>query len=132
MLTRREHEIVAAAADALVPGFPALPPADRARATADVARFLAQQVGAMPVVLRTPYRAALVAFDLAAVVRARRAFRRLETAGRVAHVAWWEDLGGLATRNFVKLLRSCALLAWFDHPLVTAWLGGADRSGEAA
>ncbi len=133
MLTRRENEIVAGVAACLVPDFPALDAAVRSAVLRDVSAFLSGQVDGLPAVLRLPYRSALAAFDAAPLLRHRRTFRRLAPAEQTAHLAWWTDAGGLATRNFVKLLRSCTLLAWFDHPLVTArLLETAVRPEEAA
>ena len=131
-MTKHLREIIVAAVDALGPGFPPLAPDARERVTSDVAGFLVQQIGGIPDPLRLPYHAALVVFDAAAVLHHQRTFRGLDRAARVAHLAWWANVGGLATRTFVKLLRSCTLLAWFDHPLVTERLAAAPRAGAAA
>jgi hypothetical protein len=122
MLSRREQDVLTGVAACLVPDFPPLDTGAREHVLRDVSAFLVGQVDALPGVLRVPYRCALAAFDVAPVARHRRTFRRLPPAAQAAHLVWWTDAGGLATRNFVKLLRSCTLLAWFDHPLVTGRL----------
>ena len=117
---------------ALLPSAPGLAPDARAQVERDVAAFLAGQVASLPTLLRIPYRVALAAFDLLPLVRRRRTFRQLDGVARAAWLDTWTERRGLATRNFVKLLRSCALLAYFDHPLVAAELASATRPGAAA
>lgn len=131
-LTRREHEILAAATAVLVPVMPPLAGEARTRVERDVTAFLVAQIAAMPTLLQLPYRGALAAFDLLPLVRYSRLFRRLDGTAGAAWLAAWTARGGLPARNFVKLLRSCALLAYFDHPLVVAALASGRRSEAAA
>lgn len=110
------NRTVAAIAESLEPDFPRLDAAARALVLADVTAFTASQVGALPEFLRYPYRLALVAFEWLAVLRYGRPFVALDAERRRAWVDLWAESPLGATRNFVKLIRSCALLAFYDHP----------------
>jgi hypothetical protein len=129
VLTSREREVVQAVVAALLPGFPPLDGAAREQVVRDVAGFLGSQIGAMPATLRAPYRIALAAFGLLPLFRYGRTSTRLDADTRAAWLELWGERGGLPTRSFVKLLRSCALLAYFDHSLVTEKLAAAARPG---
>ncbi|MCC6763044.1 MAG: hypothetical protein IT293_00130 [Deltaproteobacteria bacterium] len=107
---------VAAIAECLAPDFPRLDAATRAAVLSDVTAFTASQVGALPDFLRYPYRLVLMAFEWLAVPRYGRPFVALDAERRRAWVDLWAESPLGATRNFVKLVRSCALLAFYDHP----------------
>lgn len=102
----------------LLPDFPALDGRGRDTVESDVRTYVAGQIAAMPRFLRLPFRAALAAFELLAVVRYRRRFASLPAEHRAAYVASWSGAPVAAMRDFVKLVRSTALLVYFDHPLV--------------
>ncbi len=102
----------------LTPRYPALDEPARAEVHAEVVRFVSAQIGALPDFLRAPYLAAIRLFDALAVVTHGRRFLSLADDAKAAYLARWSE-GMLAPmRNFVKLIRGCALLAYFDHPLV--------------
>jgi len=132
MLTAREREVIHQIVVALLPSFPPLDDEARERVTRDAASFLASQIAGMPTSLRLPYRAALAAFDLLPLLRFGRSFPSLERERQVAWLDLWNERGVVPTRSFVKLLRSCALFAYFDHPLVVAQLCAVTRPEVAA
>src|SRR5262245_48510590 len=76
----------------------------------------------MPTFLRVPYRIALFAFNWLAVLRYRRPFVALGDELAATYLALWSNRGLGLNRDFVKLIRSCALLAYFDHPATRARL----------
>jgi hypothetical protein len=115
---RRQEALIAAIVHSVLPTFPPLPPADRTAVTATVVTTVGNQIAAMPGFLRVLYRSALLAFDLLAVMRFGRPFRRLDAAQRRVWLEAWDERGVGAMRAVVKLVRSCALFAWFDHPRV--------------
>jgi hypothetical protein len=129
-LTARERELVRAVVGVLLPDFPILPDDVRGRVEQDVAAFLGAQIAGLPTPLRMPYRLALAALGGLPVLRYGRPFTRLEHEQRVRWLDLWQERGGLATASVLKLLRSCALFAYFDHPLVTEQLE-ADAAGRA-
>ncbi len=102
----------------LVPSYPKVDPAVKARVHADVTAFVVSQIEAMPSFLRLPYKLALITFNLLPLFWRGRPFVALPAAAQTAYVALWSDGPIGAMRDFVKLIRSCALLAYFDHPEV--------------
>ena len=125
--TAPQAPLVAALVESLLPSGPVLAVEDRAGVAADVARVVASQIAAMPTFLRLPYRGALLAFDLLPALRHGRSFRGLEAAERAAWVRRWDERGVGPMRAFVKLVRSCTLFAWYDHPRVAAALAAGPR-----
>jgi hypothetical protein len=121
--SRRQEALLAAVVHSLLPPFPTLPPADRTAVAADVVATVADQITAMPSFLRVPYRSALVAFDLLPLLRFGRPFRGLDDRRQRAWLESWDERGVGPMRAVVKLMRSCTLFAWFDHPRVGSALG---------
>ena len=119
---RQRDAIITAIVVDLLPAHPVLDPADRDAVTADVVAFVVAQVRGLPEFLRIPYGAASFVFDGLAILRWGRPFRMLDGARRQAYVALWTGSSLGATRNFLKLIRSCTLLAYYDHPTVRARL----------
>jgi hypothetical protein len=113
-LTQTLQAVVAA----ILPQYPALDPAVRAAVEQEVTRYVARQIGAMPSFLRFPYRVALLTFDWLPLLRYGRPFHNLPPARSAGYLAWWNDAPILAMRDFVRLIRSSALLVYFDHPSV--------------
>ncbi len=72
----------------------------------------------MQTYLRLPYRLAMFAFDILPLARHGRRFRSLPPAARERYLGAWNDAPVSAMRDFVKLIRSTALLVYFDHPVV--------------
>jgi hypothetical protein len=112
---------------------PAYPPLDAPTCTTvheHVTRYVASQIQSMPGFLRLPYKLAFVVFDWLPLLRYGRPFRRLPGATQTAYLALWNDGPIAPMRDFVKLIRSSALLVYFDHPLVMEKLE-AERRGSA-
>lgn len=121
-LRGRRAATVAAIVECLVPSVPALETEVRAAVVADVVRFVSSQVAALPDFLRAPYGLALVGFEWLPLLRWGRPFGALDSARQAAYLDHWSDAPIGAMRNFVKLMRSCALLAYYDHPALAAAL----------
>ena len=83
-----------------------------------VVSFLAAQIQSLPVYVRIPYRFALVGFEWLAVLRFGRRYARLDDKHRRCYLRAWDQSPVGLCRDFVKLLRSCTLLAYLDHPVV--------------
>jgi hypothetical protein len=90
---------------------------DESRAD-DVTDFVARQIAAMPVWLRAGYRVGLVAFEWLAVFSAGGPFRDLDAAAQRRYVAGWDESGFAPFADFIRPLRCCALLRYFDDPRV--------------
>lgn len=78
----------------------------------------------MPAFVRVPFSIALIAFQWLAVARYGRRYTRLDRARQRAFTSAWARSPVRAMRDVVKLVRSCALFAYLDHPIVRARLGG--------
>ena len=117
-LSRTRTTVVAGIIGVLTPVYPDLEESVRLSVHQDVTRYVASQIQSMPSFLRLPYKLALTAFNWLAVVPYRRRFIHLPFAAQVSYLALWSDGPMGILRDFVKLIRSCALLAYFDHPLV--------------
>ncbi len=102
-------------------------PEIRARVQEDATDFVCSQIAGMPSFLRLPYRLALVVFNWLPLLRWARSFARLPEPAKAAYLSFWSDGGISLNRDFVKLLRSCALLAYFDHEEVRRQLVIAPR-----
>ncbi len=125
----RREATVAAIVACLTPEFPAVRPEVRAAVLSDVTRFVSSQVQALPDFLRVPYKQAILVFEWLPLLRWGRRFRALDEERRAAYVAMWSYARVGALRNFVKLIRGCALLAYYDHPaLVEALEAQAGRT----
>src|SRR5713226_5204689 len=119
---RHERSVIARLVCLLTPHYPALDTVTRDAVQRDVTAFVGAQIRSMPSFLRLPYRLALVAFNWLAVLRYRKPFASLADDAATAYLSLWSDRGPAVTRDFVKLIRSCALLAYFDHPQVRGGL----------
>ena len=117
-LSRSHREVIGQTVTVLLPEHPHLNPETRGRVRDDVTAFVASQIDALPPFLNLPYRFALTVFDLAPLLRHRRRFRRLDVNVRAALLADWDMSALAAKRGYVRLIRSCAVLAYYDHPAV--------------
>lgn len=109
---------MAAIVTCLAPSFPAVDAPTRQRVLADTSRFVASQIDALPDFLRFPYRCALSGFEWLPLLRWGRRFTSLDDVRQSTYVDFWSEAKLGLMRNFVKLIRSCALLAYYDHPAV--------------
>lgn len=114
LLASTLHDVVAV----VLPQDPALDPGTRRAVENEISRYLADQLRALPAYLRAPFQATLAVFALAPIVRWARPFGRLPSAARAHYVARWDHAPFAPLRDFIKLIRSTALLVYFDHPSV--------------
>lgn len=119
---------VLAVVETILPSYPELPAASRIAVTRDVARYVDAQIDAMPPFLRLPYRAALSAFTWLPALRFGRSFGSLSAERRGVYLDWWTDSPIAPMRDFVKLMRSSALLVYFDHPSVRERMEGEEEA----
>ena len=119
-------------ARALYPHEPVLAPGDKAAVEEGVVSYLADQIAAMPLYLRLPYVMALHVFNYTAVFRFGLPFTRIQPGRQVRFIGLWSRSPIGLMRDFVKLIRSCVLLAYLDHPLVLKGLDDTLRRSSAA
>ena len=100
----------------IVPAYPDLEETERARIHSAVMAFVASQIESLPAHLSGPYRLAITLFGLLPLLRFGKRFALLDETVKEAYLSSWSDGPVGPTRDFVKLIRGCALLAYFDHP----------------
>lgn len=109
--------------EALVPdGLPALDATTAGTVLDDVADFVVGQVRMLPRRLYAAFVLGLAGFALWARLRRLRAFAAQPRAVRVALVEAWAFGDWAPGRKLFRLIRSTALLAFYEHPLVTEQL----------
>jgi hypothetical protein len=130
-LPRGQLRVLAAIIRLITPDYPLTDTAHRAGVQDDVTRYVASQIQGMPGFLRVPYRLALFGFAWLPLLRYARPFGRLPADVQLAYLAFWSDAPLAPMRDFVKLIRSSALLVYFDHPLVMERLEAERRQPHA-
>lgn len=116
------NQTVSALTLTLLPAWPPLSPQDRRRVEADVVRYVEGQIAGMPSFLKVPFLAMCGLFSLTAALRYGRSFAHLNDDRKRAWSGVWALSRIIPMRDFIKLVRSCALLAWYDHPTVSETL----------
>ncbi len=106
----------------LFPREPQLTPEKQAQVETEVVHYLGVQILAMPAYLRYPYRLALHAFNWLSCLRFGLPFTLVSRERQYRYVRLWTRSPIGLMRDFVKLVRSCVLLAYLDHPLVLSEL----------
>lgn len=117
-LPRSQLLVLAEIIRLITPNYPLMDSAAQAGTQDDVTRYVGSQIQSMPGFLRLPYKLTLLAFNWLALPLHRRTFRHLRPDAQLAYLALWSDGPFGPMRDFVKLIRSSALLVYFDHPLV--------------
>ncbi len=129
---RPNRKLLVHMARALYPREPRLSAADQAQVEAEVVDYLAGQILAMPVYLRVPYILALHAFNYSSLLRFGLPFTRIKQTRQYRFVRSWSRSPIGLMRDFVKLIRSCVLLAYLDHRLVLEQLESDARTQSPA
>jgi hypothetical protein len=119
-------------ARSLYPQEPVLTPEEKSLVEETVVLYLAGQIMAMPVYLRVPYTMALRAFNYTSIFRFGLPFTRIRQARQYRYIRSWSRSPIGLMRDFVKLIRSCVLLAYLDHPLVLKGLENNIRGNSPA
>lgn len=101
------------------PDLPDLSAAERERVVSDTSEFLAGQIAALPFRLLVLFRIGMIGFRVANRLRFLRSYCALPLATRaaVARTCAWGRVA--PARHFFRAVRSIALLAYFEHPLVS-------------
>ena len=124
-LSSARRRVVSEMVLVMTPSFPMLEAPVRIRVHSSVTAFVTSQIEALSPFMGVPYRLAITGFNLLAVCRFGRVFTSLDEASKQVYVALWSDAPIAVCRDFIKLIRSCAMLSFYDHPDVSARLPGA-------
>lgn len=108
--------------EALIPEEP-LVPEQRAAVLRECARFTAGQLAALPFRLRVYYACGMLALRGSTLLRHARPFCKLPLPRRRAWVEAWAYGSFALGRALLRAPRSTVLLAYYEHPAVTAALG---------
>jgi hypothetical protein len=84
----------------------------------DVMRYLTGQILAMPAYLKVPYVLALHGFNCLSLFRFGLPFTHMRRSQQLRYIRFWSASPIGLMRDFIKLIRSCVLLSYLDHPLV--------------
>ena len=122
---KRRSRLLRQIVRALVPSEPELEPEDGRRVEDEVVAFVDAQLGSLAPPLRIPVSCALVGVDWLAVARFGRPCVALDTPRCRRYLGAWDRAPLAPCRDLVRLLRSCTLLAYLDHPLVARRLEAA-------
>lgn len=114
--------VVSALVVLLLPDYPHVDAVVRHKLLADVAAYVVSQIEAMPRFLRLPYRVMLALFEVLPVLRFGNRFSALPLHQQASCLTWWAMVPLPPVRDFLKLIRSSALLVYFDHPLLQPYL----------
>jgi hypothetical protein len=127
-LSALERRTVTKIVALVIPEFPRLEATVLAHVQDDVCRYVLDQIGSMAGYLAGPFRVAILGFEALPVLRYGKAFHALPRQRQQAYLSLWSAAPLGAMRDFVKLIRSCALLAYFDHQDVRRVLEEASRT----
>lgn len=108
--------------EATVPA-PLTDPAQAQQVNDEVARFVEGQLGALPTLFRLAFAAGMRGFRMHTVLRTCHSFCALPLQARTAQVERWAYGRFALGRQLFRVVRSTALLAYYEHPLVTRALG---------
>lgn len=124
-LSSSRRRVVTEIVRLMTPDYPDLGEPERSRARSAATAFVTSQIEGLPPFMAFPYGIAITAFELLPLLRFGRPFQALDEEAQRAYLSRWNDAKLGPFRDFVKLIRSCALLAYFDHPDVIRGLPGA-------
>ncbi len=130
-LSSSRRQVVSAMVRALLPSFPDLASSEQMRVQSSVTSFVTSQIEALPSFMGFPYRLVITGFGLLSVLRFGRVFSALDEGSQQAYLLQWSEAPIGVLRDFIKLIRSCALLAYYDHPDVSRRLPAMSQ-GEGA
>ncbi|MBU0679634.1 MAG: hypothetical protein KJ626_16145 [Verrucomicrobia bacterium] len=108
----------------LLPVEPSLAPESRKEVAESVVLFVSQQILGMPAYLRVPYLLFMKIFNWLSLRPYGRLFANLDPVKQKDYVSAWIHSSLGPKKDFIKLIRSCALLRFYDHPKVRDALEG--------
>ena len=112
------HRLLVSMARSMYPKDPLLMPEEKAQVEEKVVSYLAGQILAMPSYLKVPYMLALHVFNYLSCLRFGLPFTVIDQEKQGKYVRFWSRSPIGLMRDFIKLIRSCVLLSYLDHPQV--------------
>ena len=118
----KTHEVVTHIVKFLLPNELPVMDTEHTLVEGDVVEFVLSQILAMPTYLRIPYQIALHMFNLLPILICGKVFICLDKNNQKKYIALWNKSPVSMMRNFIKLICSCALLQYYDHPVILKYL----------
>ncbi len=112
------HKLISEIVIALLPEYPKGISEEKSIVENAVIDFVIGQIEALPVYLRFPYKIALYKFNFFSLFVYGRTFLKLGKKRKSNYIKMWSDSPLKQMRDVIKLLRSCALLQYYDHPVI--------------
>ncbi len=113
-----QNPILAAIISVLLPKDPYLSAEEKAEVERAVVDFVSAQIAGMATYMRVPYGMAMMGFNWMALRPYGRSFVHLDPVKQRDYLGMWIHSTLGVKRDFIKLIRSCALLCFYDHPVV--------------
>jgi hypothetical protein len=118
--------------DAVLPDIAPLTAERRARVGADCALSVRRQIGAAPLQIRGAFQILFSAFVVFLLLTARRMPSQLTRGQRSQSLGRFTRATPATFATVERLIRSLALLAYYEHPEVLIALGGQDLAAHQA
>ena len=112
------HRLVEKIVNAILPEKPVIYSDSRKIVHEEVTDFVYGQIEALPVYLKIVYKLVLYKFNLFSIFICGNIFSNLSKLNQLKYLRIWSNSPIRQMRDFVKLIKSCAFLQYFDHPII--------------
>ena len=112
------YKLVEKIVSAMLPEKPVVYSDLRRKVEDDVSDFVYGQIEALPVYLRVIYKIVLCKFNFSSFFIYGNVFSNLNKSKQLNYSRMWSESPIRQMRDFIKLIKSCAFLQYFDHPVI--------------
>ena len=112
------HRLVAKIVSALLPKYPVIKSDERKKIEEDVIDFVYGQIEALPVYLQIAYKIILYKFNFYSLFLYGNIFSNLSESKKINYLKLWSESPIRQMRDFIKLIKSCTFLQYYDHPVI--------------
>ena len=112
------YKLVEKIVSAMLPEKPVVYSDSRRKVEEDVSDFVYGQIEALPVYLRVIYKIVLCKFNFSSFFIYGNVFSNLTKSKQLNYLRIWSESPIRQMRDFIKLIKSCAFLQYFDHPVI--------------
>lgn len=112
------YKLVEKIVNALLPEKPVIYSDSRKIVHEEVTDFVYGQIEALPAYLRIVYKMVLYKFNLLSIFICGNIFSNLSKPNQLKYLRIWSNSPIRQMRDFVKLIKSCAFLQYFDHRII--------------
>ncbi|GEM_PF-4102759 len=112
------HRLVEKIVCAMLPEKPVIYSDSKKIVHEEVTDFVYGQIEALPVYLRIIYKIILYTFNLFSIFICGNIFSNLSKPKQLKYLRIWSNSPICQMRDFVKLIKSCTFLQYFDHSII--------------